>query len=291
MPGRLLPRQFYARDALDVARDLLGQEIWHGRVGLRITEVEAYRYPDDTANHSRAGLTARNAAMWGPPGRAYVYLCYGLHQLLNLVTNREGEAAAVLQPGVTLRDAHAVAADSLERAGGLRLARQQRARNVDRHRVVAVVPQQVEGQRAAAKQVVADHEAPDEVVGAQQVERAGHRLAVEIAGLVHARLERGDALIDGDRRLDWRTLEDRVARSAGWLEAQVALLDREARRLVCQSLILIQAALTPPMFDHDPARGKTPLSWAFNPNLCERFPGAAAKRKRCLERLTIGRAM
>lgn len=96
VPGRLLPRQFYARDALDVARDLLGQEIWHGEVGLRITEVEAYRYPDDSANHSRAGLTTRNAPMWGPPGRAYVYLCYGLHQMLNLVTNRDGEAAAVL---------------------------------------------------------------------------------------------------------------------------------------------------------------------------------------------------
>ncbi len=96
MPGRLLPRQFYARDALDVARDLLGQEIWRGEVGLRITEVEAYRYPDDTANHCRSGLTPRNAAMWGPPGRAYVYLCYGLHQLLNLVTNRDGEGAAVL---------------------------------------------------------------------------------------------------------------------------------------------------------------------------------------------------
>lgn len=96
MPGRLLPRQFYARDALVVARDLLGQEIWHGDVGLRITEVEAYRYPDDTANHCRAGLTARNAPMWGPPGRAYVYLCYGLHQMLNLVTNRNGEGAAVL---------------------------------------------------------------------------------------------------------------------------------------------------------------------------------------------------
>lgn len=96
MPGRLLPRQFYARDALDVARDLLGQEIWHGDVGLRITEVEAYRYPDDTANHCRVGLTARNAPMWGPPGRAYVYLCYGLHQMLNLVTNRNGEGAAVL---------------------------------------------------------------------------------------------------------------------------------------------------------------------------------------------------
>jgi DNA-3-methyladenine glycosylase len=51
VPGRLLPRQFYARDALDVARDLLGQQIWHGAVGLRITEVEAYRYPDDSANH------------------------------------------------------------------------------------------------------------------------------------------------------------------------------------------------------------------------------------------------
>ncbi|MGB8331044.1 MAG: DNA-3-methyladenine glycosylase [Polyangiales bacterium] len=96
VPGRLLPRQFYARDALEVARDLLGREIWHGEVGLRITEVEAYRYPDDSANHCRAGLTARNAPMWGPPGHAYVYLCYGIHQMLNLVTNQDGEGAAVL---------------------------------------------------------------------------------------------------------------------------------------------------------------------------------------------------
>jgi len=96
VPGRLLPRQFYARDALDVARDLLGQEIWRDGVGLRITEVEAYRYRDDSANHCYGGLTGRNAPMWGPPGRAYVYLCYGLHQMLNLVTNRDGEGAAVL---------------------------------------------------------------------------------------------------------------------------------------------------------------------------------------------------
>jgi DNA-3-methyladenine glycosylase len=96
VPGRLLSRQFYARDALEVARDLLGQEVWHGNVGLRITEVEAYCYPDDSANHCRAGLTRRNAPMWGPPGHAYVYLCYGLHQMLNLVTNRDGEGAAVL---------------------------------------------------------------------------------------------------------------------------------------------------------------------------------------------------
>jgi DNA-3-methyladenine glycosylase len=92
----LLPRSFYARDALTVARELLGKELRRGRVRLRITEVEAYCFPGDTANHARFGRTARNAPMWGPPGRAYVYLCYGLHWMLNLVTNREGEAAAVL---------------------------------------------------------------------------------------------------------------------------------------------------------------------------------------------------
>lgn len=63
---------------------------------LRITEVEAYRFPNDTANHARFGRTARNAPMWGPPGHAYVYLCYGLHQMLNFVTGPEGHAAAVL---------------------------------------------------------------------------------------------------------------------------------------------------------------------------------------------------
>ena len=96
MKGRLLPQRFYARDALEVARDLLGQEIWHRGVGLRITEVEAYRHPNDTANHCRNGRTPRNAPMWGAAGYAYVYLCYGLHQMLNLVTNRTDEGAAVL---------------------------------------------------------------------------------------------------------------------------------------------------------------------------------------------------
>jgi len=70
--------------------------VWHRSVGLRITEVEAYRFPDDTANHCNVGRTPRNAPMWGPPGHAYVYLCYGIHHLLNLVTNPEGEGAAVL---------------------------------------------------------------------------------------------------------------------------------------------------------------------------------------------------
>jgi DNA-3-methyladenine glycosylase len=95
-PSKLLPQSFCAREALVVAEDLLGRHLCHGDVVLRITEVEAYRYPGDTANHCRMGRTARNEPMWGPAGHAYVYLCYGMHHLLNVVTNREGEGAAVL---------------------------------------------------------------------------------------------------------------------------------------------------------------------------------------------------
>ena len=89
-------RAFFARDAVEVARDLVGAHIVAGPVRLRITETEAYRWPGDTACHARAGRTRRNAALWGPPGRAYVYTCYGLHQLLNLVTGEDGQAQAVL---------------------------------------------------------------------------------------------------------------------------------------------------------------------------------------------------
>lgn len=92
----ILPQSFYARECLEVAVDLVGKLVRHGPVTLRITEVEAYRFPGDTANHCRFGKTARNAPMWGPPGHAYVYLCYGLHQMLNLVTDDEGAGAAVL---------------------------------------------------------------------------------------------------------------------------------------------------------------------------------------------------
>lgn len=95
-PGAIVPQRFYCCDALDVARQLLGKYLCHGPVVLRITEVEAYRAEDDTACHARMGRTARNAPMWGPPGRAYVYLCYGLHQMLNLVTGPSGHPAAVL---------------------------------------------------------------------------------------------------------------------------------------------------------------------------------------------------
>ena len=78
------------------ARSLLGCLLVHECVTLRITEVEAYGGPGDSASHARHGRTVRNAPMWGPPGRAYLYLCYGMHWMLNVVTGPEGEASAVL---------------------------------------------------------------------------------------------------------------------------------------------------------------------------------------------------
>ena len=91
-----LPQRFFARDVEDVARELLGCRIQRGEVIVRITEVEAYAGPEDSASHARFGRTDRNAAMWGPAGRAYVYLCYGVHNMLNVVAGRRGHAAAVL---------------------------------------------------------------------------------------------------------------------------------------------------------------------------------------------------
>ena len=94
--SRLLPQSFFARDALIVARGLLGKLVRRGPVTLRISETEAYRWPHDSANHCRMGRTPRNEPMWGPAGHAYVYLCFGLHHMLNVVTGAPGEGEAVL---------------------------------------------------------------------------------------------------------------------------------------------------------------------------------------------------
>ena len=100
-PGRTLPAAFYARDTLVVARELLGallcrrspdgEPLWG-----RIVETEAYVGESDPACHGAAGLTPRTRVLYGPPGRTYVYLNYGVHYLLNAVTEREGFPAAVL---------------------------------------------------------------------------------------------------------------------------------------------------------------------------------------------------
>lgn len=92
-------RALLAGPAPRAAKGLLGCELVHGEVVLRIVEVEAYGGPRDTASHARHGRTPRNAAMWGPPGRAYLYFCYGMHWMLNVVTGPEGAAAAVLIRG------------------------------------------------------------------------------------------------------------------------------------------------------------------------------------------------
>ena len=81
------------------ARALLGALLVREGVTLRITEVEAYGGPGDSASHARHGRTPRNAPMWGPPGHAYLYFCYGMHWMLNVVTGPEGQATAVLIRG------------------------------------------------------------------------------------------------------------------------------------------------------------------------------------------------
>ena len=96
----ILPVSFYDRDALDVARDLLGMHLVRVEDGQRvsgiITETEAYRGREDLGCHAHAGKTKRNAVMFGPPGVAYVYFTYGMHWCLNFVTGAEGEPAAAL---------------------------------------------------------------------------------------------------------------------------------------------------------------------------------------------------
>lgn len=96
----ILAQDFYARPTLDVAHDLLGKVLVH-RAGDGVTagiivELEAYIGENDPACHAAAGPTARNAPLYGPPGHAYVYLNYGLHNMVNAVTEPAGSPAAIL---------------------------------------------------------------------------------------------------------------------------------------------------------------------------------------------------
>jgi DNA-3-methyladenine glycosylase len=116
----VLPREFYDRPVLEVARDLLGTVVAHDGVAVRVSEVEAYDGEIDPASHAFRGQTPRNAVMYGPPGHAYVYFTYGMHFCMNLVCGPPGQASAVLlragevveglaeallrRPGVRVRD-------------------------------------------------------------------------------------------------------------------------------------------------------------------------------------------
>jgi DNA-3-methyladenine glycosylase len=134
--ARRLPMSWYRRDTAKVARGLLGCALVHGgRAGV-IVETEAYLGPEDLASHTRFGRTARNAVMFGPGGVSYVYLCYGVHEMFNIVAHQAtAEAGAVLVRAVAplhgLGDDTAVGRGPGKVTRALGLSRAQHAQPLD----------------------------------------------------------------------------------------------------------------------------------------------------------------
>src|SRR5260370_33831563 len=94
--SHILGRDFYARPAIEVARDCLGKILVHGKSAGRIVETEAYLGVDDRAAHAWRGITDRTRVIFGPPGHAYIYFIYGMYRCPNFVAEPEGQAGRVL---------------------------------------------------------------------------------------------------------------------------------------------------------------------------------------------------
>ncbi|MEO6712837.1 MAG: DNA-3-methyladenine glycosylase [Mycobacteriales bacterium] len=113
LSNRPLPRRFYQRSSLDVARDLLGRDVVcesaEGVVRARLVEVEAYQGADDPGSHAFRGQTPRNATMFGPAGHLYVYFTYGMHWCANIVCGAVGVAEAVLLRAAVVTDGRDIA--------------------------------------------------------------------------------------------------------------------------------------------------------------------------------------
>lgn len=92
----ILPRSFYERPTIEVARDLLGKILVNESTAGMIVETEAYLGGDDLASHSAAGITDRTRVIFGPGGHAYVYLSYGMHDCMNIVAESAGKPGCVL---------------------------------------------------------------------------------------------------------------------------------------------------------------------------------------------------
>jgi DNA-3-methyladenine glycosylase len=95
-PNPPLPESFYARDTVTVARALLGKLLVTPAFAAPIVEVEAYLGREDKAAHASRGITPRTRVIYGPPGRAYVYLIYGIHECLNVIAEPDGTPGCVL---------------------------------------------------------------------------------------------------------------------------------------------------------------------------------------------------
>jgi DNA-3-methyladenine glycosylase len=157
----IVPRDFYARSTVDVARELLGKVLRHGPVAGVIVETEAYLGGEDLAAHSARGLTDRTRVIFGPPGHAYVYLIYGMYECLNLVAEPEGIPGCVL-----IR--------ALEPLEGIELMRQRRP-TVRRVEDLASGP----GKLTAAMGITRDLNGADATCGPLTVE-AGRKCAVDV---------------------------------------------------------------------------------------------------------------
>jgi DNA-3-methyladenine glycosylase len=177
--GRGLPREFFAVNALRLARRLLGKVLVHesgeGTTAGRIVEVEAYRGPTDRAAHSFGGRrTARNEVMYGPAGHAYVYFVYGMHWCVNVVASREGVPEAVL-----LR--------ALEPVAGIELMRARRGVNIGNEALLRGPGNLCKGMGIEGRHNGSDlvegrlHVADGDAIPARLVQRTG-RIGVAYAG-------------------------------------------------------------------------------------------------------------